>query len=126
MILADSSVWIEHFRKPLVLLPELIGSGDLRVHPFVIGELALGSVPDRARLLTFLAALPTSKQAPTSTLAENAAVLEFVETRNLFGCGIGYVDAHLLMSCVEAGDQLWTRDKRLAAQAELLGLAYLE
>ncbi len=120
MILADSSVWIEHFRKPLVLLPELIASGNLRVHPFVIGELALGSVPDRARLLTFLAVLPTNTQA------ENEAVLKFVETRNLFGCGIGYVDAHLLMSCTEAGDQLWTRDKRLAAQAELLGFAYLE
>jgi predicted nucleic acid-binding protein len=120
MILADSSVWIEHFRKPLLLLPELIGSGDLRMHPFVIGELALGSVPDRTRLLTFLAALPVGAQA------ENAAVLEFIEARKLFGCGIGYVDAHLLLTCVEAGDQLWTRDKRLAGQAELLDLAYLE
>jgi predicted nucleic acid-binding protein len=118
MILADSSIWIEHFRKPVALLPDLIGGGDLRIHPTVIGELALGSVPDRSRLLNFLAALPTATQA------ENTALLEFVETQNLYGCGIGYVDAHLLKSCVDAEDQLWTRDKRLAAQAERLGLAF--
>jgi predicted nucleic acid-binding protein len=120
MILADSSVWIEHFRKPLARLPELIAIGELCIHPFVIGELALGSVPDRSRLLTFLTALPVSTQA------ENEALLAFIASRNLAGCGIGYVDVHLLISCSEAGDKLWTRDKRLAVQADQLGFAFLE
>lgn len=120
MILADTSVWIAHFRKALPFLPELVASGDLRMHPFIIGELALGSVPDRRKLLEVLGALPTLVPAlPT-------AILEFIETEVLFGTGIGYVDAHLLKSCADSADRLWTRDKSLAEQAARLSLSFRE
>ena len=117
MILADSSVWIEHFRRPLPRLPELIGQGQLAIHPQVIGELALGSVPDRSRLLTFLASLPAL------AMTSDKAFLAFVEARDMHGKGVGYVDCHLLSACEAASASLWTYDKRLQAQAERLNLA---
>lgn len=118
MILADTSVWIEHFRKSLPHLPDLLRSGNLRMHPCVLGELALGSIPDRAQLLAFLSVLPQA------TKPSDAALLEFIGTCTLFGNGIGYVDALLLKSCLDGGDVLWTRDRRLSEQADRLGIAY--
>ena len=48
-----------------------------------------------------------------------------IEARELHGTGIGYVDAHLLAATfLDSDGKLWTRDKRLQAQAERLGVAY--
>ena len=48
-----------------------------------------------------------------------------VERHGLAGSGIGYVDAHLLASArVTPGCTLWTRDRRLSAVAERLGVAH--
>lgn len=118
MVLADTSVWIEHFRRPQPALTSLIANGGLRIHPFVIGELALGSVPDRANLLTVLQSLPCCDEGGLE------ALLAFIDTHELKSRGIGHVDAHLLMSCFVHSDQIWTFDKRLLAQAERLDLAH--
>jgi predicted nucleic acid-binding protein len=118
VILADSSVWIDHFRKPEELLPQLIGQGMLYIHPFVICELALGSVPDRGRLIAYLQSLPSFEQS------EPPDLLEFVHLHELHGKGVGMIDANLLKCCAESDASLWTTDKRLFAQAERLGVAY--
>lgn len=118
MVIADTSVWIEHFRSPQAPLIRLISEGQLGIHPYVVGELALGSVPDRANLLTVLQSLPRRSESGVE------ALLAFVDAHELRSKGIGYVDAHLLMTCAGNDDWLWTFDKRLLAQAERLNLAY--
>ncbi len=121
MILVDTSVWVEHLRKGSPVLAAALEQGTVLTHPFVLGELACGNLKKRGEVLRLLGELPA---APTATDAE---ALDFIERRALMGRGIGYIDVHLLASVVLAGaTQLWTRDKRLAAVAGDLELAYVE
>ena len=55
MILVDTSVWIDHFRRPIPALVRELGDGSVVSHPFVIGELALGHLGKAPRLLICLA-----------------------------------------------------------------------
>lgn len=121
MILVDTSVWIEHLRRGLAGLMAALDQGNVLTHPFVIGELACGNLKNRDELLRLLGDLP---RAPVATDTE---VLAFIERRALMGRGIGYIDAHLLASVtLDRSARLWTRDKRLAAVAGDLKLAYGE
>lgn len=118
MILVDSSVWIDHLRTTDHTIVTLTRRGDLATHPLVIGELAMGSIRDRADLLFRMQKLPLLRTA------EDDEVLTFVERRKLHGRGIGYIDAHLLLSVLlSKGASLWTRDKRLLEIAEELEIA---
>lgn len=115
MILVDTSVWIEHLRAGDQTLTDMLDSGLVLGHPWVAGELALGHLSRRAQVLTSLARLP---QAVVATPHE---ILTFVERHQLFGLGIGYVDAQLLAAThLTADARLWTNDKRLAAAARRL------
>ncbi|WPB59064.1 type II toxin-antitoxin system VapC family toxin [Xylophilus sp. GOD-11R] len=118
-VLADTSVWIAHFREPS---PELIGhldAGQVLIHPMVIAELACGTPPDRLRTLQALGLLEHSHQA---SMAE---VLLLIEGKKLFGRGCGLVDMMLLASTlVTPGATLWTLDKRLADLADLVKVRY--
>ena len=118
MILVDTSVWVDHLRAGDHTLVRLLESKQVLIHPFVIGELALGNIRQRANLLAELQNLPQAR------LASDQEVLRFIELHELFGMGIGYVDAHLLASVrLTAGASLWTRDKRLLDIAGHLGTA---
>lgn len=119
MIVIDTSVWIDHLREADPTLIALLGDGRQRVHPFVIGELALGSLRDRTTVLTLL------ERMPSAPIAEPDDVIHLITEQALHGLGIGYVDAHLLASAkLMPGSRIWTRDKRLAAVSERLGLSY--
>lgn len=119
MILVDTSVWVDHLRHNDTGLAWALESSLVLCHPFVIGELACGSLRQRAVVLDALAKLT---MAPVATHDE---AMLFAQRHALAGCGIGWVDVHLLASTALAGGaRLWTRDKRLAAVAERLGLAY--
>lgn len=119
MILADTSVWIDHLRGADTLLADLLRRGRVLAHPFVIGELACGGLRDRDRVLTLLAALPSAERAA------DEEVLAFVERSGLWGKGLGLMDVHLLASTAATpAARLLTRDRRLAAQAQRLSLAY--
>lgn len=121
MILVDTSVWIDHLRKGVPVLTAALEEGRVLMHPFVLGELACGTLRNRKEVLQLLSDLPV---APTVTELE---ALGFIERRALMGRGIGYIDIHLLASATLAGPaRLWTRDKRLAAVAAGLGLALAE
>ena len=111
MILVDTSVWIDHLRSADHTLVHFLEAGQVLVHPFVIGELALGNLKHRATLLASLQALP---RVPVATDDET---LHFIERHALFGLGIGYIDVHLLATAKLAASSLWTRDKRLQAVA---------
>jgi hypothetical protein len=115
MILVDTPIWIDHLRRGDSALARLLTSGQVLCHPAVLGEVALGSLANRAEILGLLANLP---QAIVATRLE---VMGFIDTHRLFGLGIGYVDVHLLASTALSVDAaLWTRDKRLRAAAESL------
>ena len=121
MILVDTSVWVDHLRDGTPALAAALEQGRVLTHPFVLGELACGNLKNRGEVLQLLGELPA---APMATDPE---ALDFIERRALMGRGIGYVDVHLLASVALAGTaQLWTRDKRLAAVAADLELAYVE
>lgn len=117
MILVDTSVWVDHFRKGLPLLADLLRSGQVTTHPFVIGELACGNLRKRTEILTFLSALPSVQ------LATHAEALHLVEAHSLHGAGIGWVDVHLLSSALLSRTSLWTRDRKLRAAALDLDVA---
>jgi predicted nucleic acid-binding protein len=118
MILVDTSVWVDHLRTNEPLLADLLLQNKVLSHPFVLGELALGNLQQRDIILTALDNLP---QAPLVFVDE---VNFFIEHHQLFGLGIGYIDAHLLASTQLIGNaKLWTRDKRLLAVAKQLNIA---
>jgi len=118
MILVDTSVWVDHLRAGNPVLARLLQGGLVLVHPWVTGEIALGHLSGRKEILDLLASLPQVK------LATAAEVMALIETRRLFGRGVGYVDVHLLAAALlTAGAGLWTLDRRLSAIAADLGLA---
>ncbi|SDA34978.1 type II toxin-antitoxin system VapC family toxin [Sphingomonas sp. NFR15] len=118
MILVDSSVWIDHLRGGDAALTALLERNGVLAHPFVIGELALGSLRQREVILAAL------QDLPLAVVADTAETIGFITRHSLHGRGIGYIDAHLLASVrLTAGSTLWTRDKRLRAIAAELGIA---
>ena len=119
MILVDTSVWIDHLRKSEPALIAALEAGQVLIHPFVVGELACGNLNNRVELFSLLHDLPP---APVATDAE---ALGFIDRHELMGCGIGYLDVHLLASVALAGSaRLWTRDKRLGTIADSLKLKF--
>lgn len=120
MILVDTSVWVDHLRGADLALAALLEARQILTHPYVIGELALGSLRNRGVVISALTDLPSA------IVADNSEVMAFIQRNALFGRGIGYVDVHLLAAArLTAGASLWTNDKRLKAVAETLGLSML-
>lgn len=119
MILVDTSIWIDHLRGTNGALVALLQTDAVCIHPWIIGELACGNLGNRMNVLELLNGLPQLNPA------NDDEVLHFIEKRSLMGRGIGYIDMHLLAACVLHKARIWTRDKRLSAVAEELGLAYL-
>lgn len=119
MILADSTIWIDHLRKPIEQFMYLLDDEQIVIHPFIIGEVALGSHRDRARLISRLQKLVQVRVARPET------VMALIEVEQLYGQGMGFVDANLLASArLTPGIQIWTRDKRLHSLAGRLDLAF--
>ena len=116
MVLADTSVWIQHFRRGEPTLANHLSEGLVLMHPFVSGELACGNLKSRVTILSDLDALPSAK------LASNTEVLQLIEDRRLWGRGLGWVDVHLLASALLSHCGFWTLDKKLGAAATELGL----
>ena len=120
LIITDANIWIDHLRAPSPHLQTYLRRGVVRLHPYTIGEIALGSLKDR-RILEDL------KRIPACKTASHDEVMALIENGRLFGTGVGYVDCHLLASTrMMAGARLWTRDRRLRAQAERLEVLCLQ
>jgi predicted nucleic acid-binding protein len=103
MVLADTSVWIAHFRRGEPLLAAELSLGRVLMHPFVRGGLACGALKNRASVLSDLEALPVAKIAST-----------------LWGQGLGWIDMHLLAYTLLSRCLIWTLDRRLAEAAKRL------
>ncbi len=117
MILADTIIWIDHLRRQNAQMQNLLANGQIWTHPFIVAELALGSLNHRKKTLDELDKLLEVHVARLSD------VRQMIEARGLFAKGIGLTDAHLIASClITPGVKLWTRDSRLRAVAEDLGV----
>jgi predicted nucleic acid-binding protein len=117
LILADTSIWIDHFRSGNKELRKHLNQGQIVIHPFITVELALGPLKKRTEILALLDLLP---QAPVARLSE---VRSMIEARRLYNLGIGLTDACLIASIfLSSSTFLWTRDKRLRRAAEALGI----
>ena len=117
MILADTSVWVDHFRARDDELGKQLNAGQILIHPFVIAELALGSLAKRDETLALLDLLPQTR------VAQMHEVRSLIDAQRLFRRGLGLVDANLIASVlITAGTLLWTRDKPLRKVGQQLGI----
>jgi predicted nucleic acid-binding protein len=114
--LADTSVWVDHFRHGNSRLGQLLSDGAVATHSFVVGELACGFLTKRSEILGLLDTLPAV------TVADHGEVLRLLEDRRLFGQGLGWIDLHLLASALLSQTPIWTLDKRLERAASSLGV----
>ena len=119
MILADTSIWIEMFRRGgfKAELDTLIANDQLCTHPCVVAELACGNLPDRQKTLSLLDHLIALR------VVRLADVRVMIEARGLASKGIGLTDAHLIASCLATpGTRIWTIDAALGRVTESLGI----
>ncbi|THD50790.1 PIN domain-containing protein [Phenylobacterium sp.] len=115
MILADTSIWIDHFHKGDAEFGAHLDAGEVLIHPFVIGELAVGNLSSREGILRALSRLPAAN------VARHEEILALISRERLYGLGLGYVDVALLAS-VRLTPDAWlrTRDRRLQTVADRL------
>ncbi len=118
MILVDTSVWVHHLRRGDEHLRSLLFDGQVLCHPFIVGEIACGALRNRREMLSLLAALPL---AP---MAEHEEVLRLIDSRGLYGRGIGWIDAHLIASALLSRSSLWTLDRKLRVVSSSLAISY--
>jgi hypothetical protein len=108
MILADTTIWIDHLNHGDTELQRRLLGDEILMHPFVAGELALGPLPDRKKTIPYLDSLPRVR------VAQQSEVRHMIEAHALHNRGIGLVDAHLIAAVLLNSDTwLWTRDGKL-------------
>jgi len=118
MVLVDTSIWVSHFREGNPQLKDLLLNGRAVCHSFIIGELACGNLQNREEIFSLMQALPSS------VTAEHEEVLQLIDTHQLMGIGLRYVDVHLLASALLSGIPIWTDDKKLKEAARKLNVSY--
>ncbi len=120
MILVDTSVWADHFRRKNANLVQALELELVVCHAFVIGELACGNLRRRDFTLYLLSALP---RLP---MAQHDESMQLLGRAGLHGSRLGWVDIHLLCAARKAGSQLWTLDRSLASAAKATRAALFE
>lgn len=119
MVLVDTSVWIDHFRMGDPQLAGLLEINEVMMHPFVLGELACGSLRNRLAVLSLL------QDLPAALVASDEDAMRFIANHALMGKGIGFIDVHLLAStALNESTQLWTRELALMSTAQELQQAW--
>lgn len=117
MILVDTSVWIDHLRKPDSSLLRLLESRRVLIHPLIIEEIACGYLRDRLEITSLLHSLPL---AP---VAAHTEVLSLISNKSLYGVGLGAIDVHLIASTLLSGAKIMSKDKALVREACRLGVS---
>ena len=120
LVLADTSVWVAHFRSANPVLQSLVAMDQVLCHPLIVLELACGTPPaPRERTLGDLKKL---RQAVVATTDE---ILALIEREQFHDSGCGAMDMALLASVLLTPDTLlWTTDKNLDALAARSGVAF--
>jgi predicted nucleic acid-binding protein len=118
-VLVDSSIWIDQINEGHPGLNDLLRQRRVLMHPMVYTEIALGSITRRKQVLEEL------RELPHVAVSSHSEVLAMIEWMEIYNAGIGYVDTHLLAAAKQASNcLLWTKDKRLLAQAKRFDIAY--
>ena len=118
MILADTSIWVDYLRHASPEMEKRLGLGQIAMHPFIVAEIALGSLRNRQKLIDRMEALLEVR------VAQLGEVRHMIEAHTLYSKGIDLTDAHLIASCLlTPGTQLWTRDGAMEKVAKGLGIA---
>ena len=118
MKVVDTSIWIDFWRGRASAegLADLLRDGQVLVHPWVLGEIALGNLGAKRRVI-----LEDLGLLPSAPVVAPQELLVFLEHHRLSGIGIGLVDVQVLASTKLAGAELWTADRRLQQAWERLG-----
>jgi predicted nucleic acid-binding protein len=117
VILADSSIWIDFLRGRKPVMQNALEAGQVVMHPFIVAEVALGSLRNRHQTFTLMESLWMVK------VAHLDEIRQMIEAHRLYSRGLGLIDVHLLASClITPGVQLWTRDDSLEKAAQALGV----
>ena len=122
MVSVDAGIWLAFLRNEASAEPlrELLQKERVLVHPYVLIQLRLRvRGPQRARILSDLEQLVACAVDPPQVVSA------FIEERDLAASQIDLVGAHLLVSAVGHGDQLWTTERELRAAAVQLKVAFL-
>lgn len=120
LVLADTSVWVAHFRRANPVLQSLLATDEVLCHPLIVIEIACGTPPaPRERTIDDIKKL---RQAVVATSDETLAL---IDKERLHDSGCGAIDIALLASTLlTPGTLLWTLDKELDALASRLGVAF--
>ena len=117
MILADTSIWVDHLRNSNPEMEKYLGQGQIVMHHFIVAEISLGSLRNRHNTLADMESLLEAKVAALNE------VRHMIEAHTLYSKGIGLTDAHLIASClITPGTRLWTRDGAMKKVAAALGI----
>ena len=113
LVLADTSVWVAHFRKHNPVLQTLLSADQVLCHPMVLIEIACGTPPaPRERTLSDL------RQLRPAAVANTDETLALIEREQLQDSGCGAIDLLMLASVLLTSDAvLWTLDKNVRALA---------
>jgi len=106
-ILVDTSVWIDHLHKTDPILVDHLNNSEILTHPFIIGELYLGTIKNKEKFLQELS------HFFKITEATHDEVIYFIQKHSLPGTGIGWIDAHLIASAQISNAKIYTKDKSL-------------
>jgi len=119
-VLADTSVWISHFRKPNPVLQTLLSADLVLCHPMVLIEIACGTPPaPRERTLNDF------RELRLTTVSSTEETLALIEREQLQDSRCGAVDLLLLASVLLTSDAvLWTLDKNLKALAARFEISF--
>lgn len=122
MVLADTSIWVAHFRKSNASFATLLANDQILSHPLVLIELACGSPPaPHSKTLSYI------KKLRRAVVATSEETLSLIETHKLNDSGCGAVDVSLLASTLLSENALiWTFDKNLESLANRLGISYAQ
>ena len=118
MVLVDTSVWIDHFRRGNNQLVKLLNRGDVFCHEMIIGEIACGTFKNRSEILSRLKLLPHSMHV------RHEEILLFIEQNQIIGHGLGYIDVTLLVSSILTSIPIWSLDKKMSQFSKSLRINY--
>ncbi len=118
MILADTSIWIDFFRRGSERFAEYLEEGQIALHSVVIGELATANLKLRSETLASLRRLPRAREGQEDDCRQ------YLEMHRLYGRGLGWSDIQLLVAAHLSDLQIRSLDQPLVRAAAKFNLQY--
>ena len=117
MILVDTSIWIDHFKKKNEILSQWILDGMVCTHSLIIQEICLGDFKQKVKIIDSL------KHLIIIPMISHQEFILFSTKHNFRKVGV--VDVHLIASAILSRCSIMTSDKSLALAAQKVDLKTL-